>query len=92
MIVKGPTARYDDALPRFVALVVDCLGEDALNQHAFLRDAEGTLTLIQRAKIAAPARRRIEKAAKENLGTYAAALPLATPEELIRPELRRCNT
>lgn len=38
--------RYDEALPKFVGLVQDLLGSEALDRHSFLRDASGRLTLV----------------------------------------------
>ena len=48
---EEPICRFDDALPRFVNLVVQSLGETALDQHAFLRDTDGVLSLILRGNI-----------------------------------------
>jgi hypothetical protein len=79
--------RYDDALPVFVDLVVEYLGESALQQHAFLRDADGVLTFVLRGDIDAALRARLEAAVKEKLGSYAASDPLATPASLFDQRL-----
>jgi len=38
--------RYDDALPQFAALVKELMGQEAVYDHLFLRDAAGKLTFI----------------------------------------------
>jgi MinD-like ATPase involved in chromosome partitioning or flagellar assembly len=79
--------RYDDALPQFVSLVADSLGLNALLIHAFLRDADGVLTLVLREDIDAAVRSKLESSIREKLGAYAAEYPLATPSDLFDPRL-----
>jgi hypothetical protein len=88
---KPSLSRYDDALPLFVALVAEHLGEKAFDRHAFLRDADGILTLILREDVDATARARLEAAVKEKLANYAAINPLATPSDLFDPRLADPN-
>ena len=79
--------RYDDALPAFTRAVVNQLGEKSLDRDAFLRDAEGSLTFIVRTQVSATNRRRLEKSLISAAGAYCAPNPVATPEELLNPEL-----
>jgi Mrp family chromosome partitioning ATPase len=81
-------ARYDDALPLFAALVIEHLGATAIDKHAFLRDADGTLTLILRAEIARSLLDRIVGGTKERLGNYVGRDPVATPSDLFDQRLR----
>ncbi len=76
--------RYDDALPVFAALVSEHLGQPALEQHAFLRDAEGRLTLVVRGDVSAVSLATLQKAAAERLASYvsSAAGSTATPDDL----------
>ena len=84
---KPSIIRYDDALPVFADLVVEHLGESALERDAFLRDADGVLTFILRGDIDDKSRPRLEAAVKEKLGSYAANNPLARPADLFDPRL-----
>jgi MinD-like ATPase involved in chromosome partitioning or flagellar assembly len=83
----APIIRYDNALPLFVEIVSNCLGDTGLRRNAFLRDADGILTLVVRDKVKAELRSRLEAEVRERLGNYAAAAPLATPVELMDPKL-----
>jgi Mrp family chromosome partitioning ATPase len=88
MIGGKPSAiRYDNALPLFVEIVGNHLGEVGYRRNAFLRDADGVLTLVVRDRLKAEVRSRLEAEAKEKLGSYVAASPLATPLELMDPKL-----
>lgn len=82
---------YDDALPRFAALVVGNLGAEALNDNLFLRDASGRLTLVLRGgrgRYAAPRLSSLEQEAIRLLQPYVEPnTTLATPEELFDPVL-----
>jgi len=84
--------RYDDALPRFAALVRDVLGAAALEQHLFLRDAEGRLTFVVR-NPHSPGEdvERLRAKAAEALAPYvtSATGSVATPEEMFDPSLER---
>lgn len=79
--------RYDDALPRFAALVRDSIGEANVLDHVFLRDASGRLTLV----ILGP----VEDAALDAIRGGAAGLEpwieahtaIASPDELFDPSL-----
>ncbi len=42
--------RYDNALPLFVEIVGNYLGESGFRRNAFLRDADGVLTLVVRGR------------------------------------------
>jgi Mrp family chromosome partitioning ATPase len=79
--------RYDDALPLFVEIVGNYLGEIGFRRNAFLRDADGVLTLVVRGRLKAELRSRLEAEIRENLGSYAAAAPVATPSELMDSKL-----
>jgi hypothetical protein len=83
----APIIRYDNALPLFVEIVGNCLGETGFRRNAFLRDADGILTLVVRDRVKAELRSRLEAEVREKLGSYAAAAPLATPVELMDPKL-----
>jgi AAA domain len=77
--------RYDDALPKFAALVRVQLGEDALAQHLFLRDVEGRLTLVLRGPaIPGQQLQPLRELAAQALSPYvtSAAGSVATPDEL----------
>ena len=79
--------RYDDALPLFVEIVGNYLGEIGFRRNAFLRDADGVLTLVVRGRLKAELRSRLETEIRERLGSYAAAAPVATPPELMDSKL-----
>lgn len=80
------TCYYDDALPRFAALVVGNLGEAALHEHLFLRDNVGRLTLILRGETKlerhSDAFERLTRAVRAELVPYVDAVVVATPEEI----------
>lgn len=78
---------YDDALPRFAEQVEQQLGAQALTEHAFLRDANGRLTLILRGerpreRLGQGRLHDLAEAVKRQLGPYVDDLVLATPSEL----------
>jgi len=79
--------RYDDALPRFAALVCDALGTDDLSGHVFLRDAIGCLTYVVRDPLPTGAENKIRQGAIELLPWVDAELPLGTPDDLFDPIL-----
>jgi hypothetical protein len=83
------TPRFDDALPVFAGLVKRHLGEDALETHAFLRDASGRLTLILRSDIDEAARELLAKEVTAELGPYVDGpdFVAATPEQLFDESL-----
>jgi len=80
--------RYDDALPKFAALVRDTLGEAAPTENFFLRDASGRLTFVLAEEIAESARRKLITGAKR-LWPYVedARHAIARPKDLLDPEL-----
>jgi hypothetical protein len=80
--------RYDDALPRFAALVQKTLGEDAPLDNYFLRDASGRLTLVLTRAIAGPKKKQLIQGAKKLMPYVGAGeSALATPEDLLDPKL-----
>lgn len=62
--------RFDDSLPVCAAVVQKHLGSEALERHAFLRDASGRLTLIQRGEISDAARMSLTDDISKALGPY----------------------
>ncbi|WP_146207980.1 hypothetical protein [Azospirillum sp. TSH64] len=78
---------YDDALPLIVESFVQYLGVEALQDHAILRDAEGSLTLILRKDIPSDIRRVLEISIFNIVGTYAGSVGVGTPEELFDESL-----
>jgi hypothetical protein len=84
---KSSTIRYDNALPLFVKIVANHLGEATFKRNAFLRDADGVLTFVIRDRLKAEARSQLEAELKEKLGNYGAPTPLATPTEIMDPSL-----
>jgi hypothetical protein len=80
--------RYDDALPKYAALVRNVLGENGPLDNYFLRDASGRLTLILTQKIRDSERKRLLQGAKKlkpYVGNDQSAL--ASPEDLLDPKL-----
>lgn len=79
---------YDDALPRFAALVRDSVGEAEVLNHVFLRDASGRLTLILLQPLRnKQAERALIAAARELAPWVDPESPVATPDELFDPSL-----
>lgn len=78
--------RYDDALPRFAAIVSQVLGEEALLDHFFLRDASGRLTFVHQAEITDQQKVSILEAAK-TLRPYTEDddLVVCSPSDLLDP-------
>jgi Mrp family chromosome partitioning ATPase len=85
--MKAPT-RYDDALPKFAALVSKVLGEEATLDNFFLRDASGKITLVLTQEIPESKRKRLILGVK-NIEPYVddGAGALARPQELFDPAL-----
>lgn len=82
-----PPCFYDDALPRFAALVAAHLGPEALHDHIFLRDAVGRLTLVLRGpspeqRYERSALNALSEAARATLGNYVDELVWSTPADL----------
>lgn len=75
--------RYDEALPRFAAIVRDALGQDEVLNHVFLREAAGRLTFIA-IGITQEASRldAIRRAARELTPWVDPRDPVAAPEDL----------
>ena len=85
-MMTDPT-RYDDALPRFAALVESTLGENAAVHNLFLRDASGRLTLVLTNEASGRAHSTLAKKA-ETLSPYVeVGQAIATPAELFDPAL-----
>ena len=80
---------YDDALPRFAALVVAHLGKHALVENIFLRDVSGRITLVLRGGHQYPGDRleALLRDVRSELTPYVDAVPIATPIELFDPTL-----
>ncbi|MEY4508580.1 MAG: hypothetical protein RLZZ450_702 [Pseudomonadota bacterium] len=84
------SVRYDDALPKFAALVQEQLGDDALEQHLFLRDAEGRLTLVLRGPaISSEQLLSLRELAAQRVDPYVTSVTgsVATPDELFDTSL-----
>ncbi len=77
---------YDDALPRFAAVVKDALGDAILN-HAFLRDATGRLTFIVLEKLHHDVWEAIQAGAKKLTPWVDNETPIATPDDLFDSSL-----
>ncbi len=84
---KSSIIRYDNALPLFVEIVGNHLGETGFRRNTFLRDADGVLTFVIRDRLKAEVRSQLEAEVRDKLGSYAAAAPLSTPLELMDPKL-----
>lgn len=80
---------YDNALPRFAALVARHLGPPALAECLFLRDASGRLTLVRKAHERYPAEKleTLTQAVRSEVFPYVDEVPIATPEDLFDPTL-----
>ena len=78
--------RYDDALPEFAALVKKTLGQNAVFQNYFLRDASGRLTFVLVRKIAELKRAELIRGARK-LRPYVGDDAVARPEDLLDPAL-----
>ena len=80
---------YDDALPRFAALVVAHLGKQALLEHIFLRDSSGRITLVLRGQHQYPedTLEALLREVRSELTPYVDSVPIATPSELFDPAL-----
>ena len=83
----APT-RYDDALPKFAALVRKTLGEDAPVQNFFLREAGGRLTFVLTREIEESKKKMLIRGAKHIL-PYVEAGPgvVVRPDDLFDPAL-----
>jgi hypothetical protein len=79
--------RYDEALPRFAAVVRDALGVQELFDQVFLRDASGRLTFVVRGALPKDADDAIRAGAVALEPWVDPAMPLATPEDLFDPDL-----
>lgn len=84
---RSNKVRYDDSLPCFVQIIINELGERALREHSFLRDADGCLTFILSHPLEIQIATRIENAAQRKLGAYAAKPALASPDDLFDASL-----
>jgi hypothetical protein len=79
--------RYDEALPRFAALIRDTLGVGELYDQVFLRDATGRLTFVVRGPLPAGAGENIREKAAALAPWVDPTMPAATPEDLFDPHL-----
>ncbi len=81
--------RFDDALPRFVAVVTEVLGQEPIERGdvAILRDAAGLLTLILRKPIGAYERSVLDLRLSKMTSYVDASGPTATPQELFDSRL-----
>jgi len=83
--------RFDDSLPAFAALVREALGEAALANNLFLRDASGRLTFVMLRDIPSSEEcSSIAARAVSRLGAYVDkdGFAIATPEELFDDSLK----
>lgn len=74
--------RYDDALPRFAALMRDALRLEDLFDQLFLRDVTGRLTYVQRQPIREDVATTIREGVKSLTPWVDVTTPFATPEDL----------
>ena len=74
--------RYDDALPEFAALVKDVLGEEAVLDHLFLRDAAGRLTFVVLGFVAPDTLARLRAGAAKLAPWVDPDNPVAEPQDL----------
>jgi len=83
--------RFDDSLPAFAALVKNALGEAALADNLFLRDASGRLTFVMLRDVPSlDARKNLADLAVSELGAYVDkdGFAIATPDELFDDRLK----
>lgn len=73
---------YDEALPRFAAMLASEVGEAQVLDHCFLRDAGGKLTLVLRTGSEQSIRERISAKAHSLRPWVDPELPVATSEDL----------
>ncbi|SFI16128.1 ParA family protein [Methylobacterium brachiatum] len=85
--------RYDNALPRFAALVQEAMGPEALARNCFLRDASGRLTFIALESIDAATLTVLEQGAR-SLAPYVEPNggAISSPDDLFDPSLADPNT
>ena len=79
--------RYDEALPRFAALVRDAIGAAAMDDHLFLRDAAGRLTFVLLAPLGDDAMTEIRRGAGALAPWVDARTPIASPDDLFKSSL-----
>jgi len=79
--------RYDEALPKFAALVRDALGASELSDQVFLRDVVGRLTYVVRSPLNTNVATAIREGATALAPWVDIDTPLATPEDLFDPSL-----
>ena len=84
--------RYDEALPRFAALVQEHIGPEAVLDHVFLRDASGRLTFIVLRPITAEALDLIRRDAAALTPWVDPASAVAEPSDLFDASLGDPNT
>jgi hypothetical protein len=84
---KREKVYFDDALPKFVELVQELLGEGVFDRNAFLRDAEGNLTFILRDELDENQLGHLREQASIRLGTYTSEFSVATARELFDESL-----
>lgn len=73
---------FDEALPRFAALLAKEVGDGHVFDHWFLRDASGRLSLILRAGTEGTVRARLTEAARVLVPWVDADIPVMEPHEL----------
>ena len=78
---------YDEALPKFAALVRDVLGVEELFDQVFLRDAAGRLTYVVRNELAPQVTEAIREGVQPLAPWVDPYTPLATPAELFDLDL-----
>ncbi len=78
---------YDDALPNFAALVLELLGEEAVLDHLFLRDAAGRLTFVALKPIAPNVLAALREGAAKLAPWVDPDSPVAEPQDLFDESL-----
>lgn len=78
---------YDDALPAFAALVREKLGEQAVLEHLFLRDASGRLTLVILKEVSPDILINLREQSKAILPWVDINNPVALPSDLFDDSL-----
>lgn len=82
------TLRYDDALPRFAALLAEVVGEDHVREHLFLRDGAGRLTLVVQAELEPEAFARLETGAEDLVPWVEGASAVVRPDDLFDDDVQ----
>ena len=81
------TVTFDNALSTFARLVGAGLGEQALDDHRFVRDVDGRLTFLLLDTADPETVRSLDAESRDTLGSYAAVPAVAAAGDLLDPSL-----